>query len=397
LGIALLMPPKEYKDFYKMLAIYTLIISALALPAAEYIPNQYIVVFKPHVKDTKAALDKYLADLQVTDRASVDNAVVQRYKAFKGAAIRLPDSFVGSPDEMRSVNEDIAYIEQDQIYHAFGTQTSPPWGLARISSKNKPASGASYTYPDSAGTGVDAYVIDTGIYVQHPAFQGRAKWGADFTGQGQSDGNGHGTHVAGTIGSSLYGVAKNVNLIAVRVLDSQGSGSLSNVIAGIDWVVKNKRAGLKSVANMSLGGGASTAIDDAVKAAVNAGVVMVVAAGNSAGDACNFSPARVPTAITVASSDVNDKLASSSEKGKCVSIIAPGVGILSTWNNGQTNTISGTSMAAPHVAGIVALALAERSFANVAAVKSFITSIATPNKITGTLNGAPNLVAYNKF
>ena len=186
-------------------------------------------------------------------------------------------------------------------------------------------------------------------------------------------------------------------------MGSRGSGSNSGVIAGIEWAAKdgatkNREAGkIVSVINMSLGGGASQAVDNAVKAATDFGVVVAVAAGNSQGDACRLSPARAPSAITVAASDINDNLASFSEKGRCVDIIAPGVNVLSTWNNGRTNTISGTSMAAPHVAGIVALALAEKNFTTVAEVHDYIKSVATPEKIKGNLQGAPNSLAFNKF
>jgi subtilisin family serine protease len=260
-----------------------------------------------------------------------------------------------------------------------------------------------YTYPDSAGAGIDAYVIDTGVLSTHPDFQGRAVFGADFTREGNGDGNGHGTHCAGTVGATTYGVAKKVNVVGVRVLGSNGSGSFSNVIAGIEWAArqaatKNRAAGkIVSVANMSLGGGASQAVDDAVKAATDAGLVMAVAAGNSRGDACRLSPARAPSAITVAASDINDNLATFSEKGPCVDIIAPGVNVLSTWNNGGTRSISGTSMAAPHVAGIVALALADNNFQTVAEVHDYVKRFATPGKVTGNLQGAPNSLAYNKF
>lgn len=246
-----------------------------------------------------------------------------------------------------------------------------------------------------------AYIIDTGVFVAHPEFEGRARVGKSFSGDGTRDGNGHGTHVAGTIGSRSYGVAKNVSLVAVKVLDNQGSGSTSNVIAGIDWAAKDsvarsgKTGKRKTVANMSLGGGVSAALDKAVKAASNSGLTFAVAAGNSGRDACALSPARVPEAITVAASDKYDNLASFSERGKCVDIIAPGVDILSTWNNGKTNIISGTSMATPHVAGVVALALAEGNFATVKEIHDYIKLVASKDKISGSLKGAPNSLLYN--
>jgi subtilisin family serine protease len=249
--------------------------------------------------------------------------------------------------------------------------------------------------------GVDAYIIDTGVHIAHPEFEGRARVGKSFSNDGTRDGIGHGSHVAGTIGSKTYGVAKNVSLIAVKVLDNQGSGTTSNVIAGIEWAAKDaaaksgKNGKRKAVANMSLGGGASTALDKAVKAATESGLVFAVAAGNSGRDACLLSPARVESAITVAASDKNDKLASFSERGKCVDIIAPGVDILSTWNNGKTNIISGTSMATPHVCGVVALALAEKDFDTVKQVKEYIKALSSKDRIKGSLKGAPNNFLYN--
>ncbi|RKO88507.1 peptidase S8/S53 domain-containing protein [Blyttiomyces helicus] len=271
----------------------------------------------------------------------------------------------------------------------------PSWGLQRISNRDLPLS-KTYVYPDSAGANVDAYIIDTGVLIKHPEFQGRARVGKSFTDDGDADGNGHGTHVAGTIGSISYGVAKKVNLIAVKVLDARGSGTISAVLGGIDWVAKEApKSGRKSVANMSLGGGKSRAMEDAVKAAIKAGVVFAVAAGNSAGDACKVSPAGVAEAITVAASDKNDRLASFSEWGSCVDVIAPGVDITSTWNNGKINTISGTSMASPHVAGVVALALAEGNFSSPAAVEHYLKSVSSKDRITGSLRSTPNNFLYN--
>jgi cerevisin len=375
-------------------------------PASTVIPGQYIVVFKDHVKDTKAALDNYMAHLKSTSGFAElpETNVLHEFELprFKAATLKMADSFTGSSLEF-TPNEDVAFIEPDRTVHALVEQLGAPWGLRRISYRNIPSGNAPYVYPASAGAGIDSYIIDTGIATAHPNFNGRATFGADFTGEGPGDGNGHGTHCAGTVGSELYGVAKKTNLTAVRVLDSRGSGSNSGVIAGIEWAAKqasekNKRAGkIVSVANVSLGGSKSAAVDAAVKAATNAGLVMVVAAGNSRGNACNLSPAGAPTAITVAASDNRDRLASFSEKGPCVDIIAPGVDVLSTWLNGRTNTISGTSMAAPHVAGFVALALNEKSFKNVDEVAAYLRSTATPSKITGRLDGAPNVLLFSNF
>ncbi|KAI9001618.1 peptidase S8/S53 domain-containing protein [Gaertneriomyces semiglobifer] len=311
---------------------------------------------------------------------------------FKGYSAKLPGTAVKALMD----DPNVAYIEEDKIVTILDSQKNPPsWGLQRISTRKLPLS-KTYDYPSSAGEGVDAYIVDTGIDVDHPEFEGRAVLGKTFTQDGDLDGNGHGTHVAGTIGSKSYGVAKKVNLIAVKVLDARGSGTISDVIAGIEFVATTApRTGRKSVANMSLGGGASTTLDRAVQAAIRAGVTFAIAAGNSAGDACKVSPGRVPEAITVAASDNSDRIASFSEKGPCVDIIAPGVDITSTWTNGRVNTISGTSMATPHVAGVVALALAEGNFTSPAEVETYLKVIGSKDKIKGNLARTPNIFLYN--
>jgi subtilisin family serine protease len=387
-------------------SLFTLLVATSAAPAAStVIPGQYIVVFKDHVKDTSKAVHDYMSHLQSFAGFDVlpESTVVNRFELpkFKAATIKMPDSLAATPESL--MNDDIALIEPDRIVRALVNQTNAPWGLRRISYRSRPARTAPYQYPASAGQGIDAYVIDTGVLTTHSDFGGRATFGADFTGEGPGDGNGHGTHCAGTVGATTYGVAKQVNVIGIRVLGSDGSGSDSGVIGGIEWaarqaVARNSAAGkIVSVANLSLGGDKSEALDLAVKAATDAGLVMVVAAGNSAGDACNLSPAGAPSAITVAASDSSDRLATFSERGTCVDIIAPGVSILSTWRNGRTNTISGTSMAAPHVAGVVALALAEKNFTTVAEVADYITSVSTPGLVTGSLRGAPNRLLFSEF
>ncbi|KAI9102806.1 serine protease [Phlyctochytrium arcticum] len=387
--------------------------SVLAAPqpsrvAGTAIPESYIIVFKDGVQ--ASAVNQHWSSLAASIKApgltaqsiTIDASAPAgtygirhqyNFGKFKGYAARLPADVA---ERLRN-DPSVALVEQDKVITTLGEQLNPPsWGLARISSRSLPLP-TNYTYPDSAGTNVDAYIIDTGIAIDHPDFNGRAIIGKSFTTDGNDkDGHGHGTHVAGTIGSTTYGVAKNVNLIAVKVLGADGSGTNADVIAGVDYVAQNAAAtGRKSVANMSLGGGISSTLDAAVQSAIASGVVFAVAAGNSAGDACNRSPARVPEAITVAASDVNDRLASFSEKGKCVDIIAPGVSITSTWNDGNTKSISGTSMATPHVAGVVALALAEGTFNGPAEVASYLQSISTKNKITGNLGVTPNYLLYN--
>lgn len=275
--------------------------------------------------------------------------------------------------------KDIEYIEEDLEVKALAlsTQSNPPWGLKRISQLTK--SGPDYTYDSRAGVGVAVYVIDTGIDIVNPDFEGRAKSGTSFiTGKDSNDENGHGTHCAGIIGGKLYGVAKNANLVAVRVLDANGSGSTSGVIAGINWAVQNCRG--KCVISMSLGGGYSNALNTAVDNAYKAGIVSVVAAGNSNANACNYSPSSTATAITVGATDSTDARASYSNYGSCVDLYAPGSSITSDWLLNKTNTISGTSMATPHVAGIAALVLSAKSISAPQLLKEVV-NMATTIKV----------------
>jgi subtilisin family serine protease len=279
----------------------------------------------------------------------------------------------------------VASVEPDGIVTVAATEQSAPWGLDRIDQRDLPLS-TTYTY-GVTGAGVTAYVIDTGIRVTHQDFGGRAVSGFDAVDGGTADDcNGHGTHVSSTLGGNQFGVAKGVRLVAVRVLDCNGSGTTSGVISGIDWAVGNHLAGQPAVANMSLGGGASTALDQAVGRLVNDGVSLSVAAGNSSANACNSSPARAPAAITVAASTINDALASFSNRGSCVDIIAPGNQIPGAWStsNTATMTISGTSMASPHSAGAAAKVLQTQPGLTPAQVATTLTNAATTNHISGT-------------
>ncbi|MDQ6870607.1 MAG: S8 family serine peptidase [Gemmatimonadota bacterium] len=289
----------------------------------------------------------------------------------------------------------VEFIEQDQVMSAITTQTGATWGLDRVDQRALPLD-RSYTYYVD-GTGVTVYIIDTGINFTHPDFEGRASKGIDeITANGTAaDCNGHGTHVSGTVGGKTYGLAKKVKLVAVRVLDCSGSGTSSGVIAGIDWVTANRV--LPAAANMSLGGGKDVLLNQAVARSVAAGVTYAVAAGNSTADACNSSPSSEPSAITVGATDNTDTFAYFSNYGPCVDINAPGVNVTSDWLGTGTNTISGTSMASPHVTGGAALYLSANPSATPAQVSSALTSNATTGVIKSIPGSTANLLLYTAF
>jgi subtilisin family serine protease len=295
----------------------------------------------------------------------------------------------------------VARIEQDGVVTTQATQTGATWGLDRTDQRALPLS-TTYTYVRT-GAGVTAYIIDTGIRFAHSEFGGRATSGYDAVDGGSADDcDGHGTHVAGTVGGSTYGVAKGVKLVAVRVLDCSGSGSWSGVIAGMDWVAANRVK--PAVANMSLGGGVSATVDAALTRLIGAGVTVSVSAGNGnrggrAQDACNYSPARVPAAITVGATDRSDTKTSWSNYGTCVDIFAAGYQITSAWttNNTATNTISGTSMAAPHVAGVAALYLQSNPGAAPANVTSALVANATTGVVKNAATGSPNRLLFSNY
>ncbi|MGW0758074.1 S8 family peptidase [Streptomyces sp. NPDC002814] len=286
----------------------------------------------------------------------------------------------------------VASVEQNQRVHLTDTtQTNAPWGLDRSDQTSLPLSGT-YTYPDSAGSGVTVYVIDTGVRITHSQISGRATYGYDAVDGDTtaSDGNGHGTHVATTIAGSTYGIAKKANIVGVRVLNNAGSGTTAGVVAGIDWVTANHSG--PSVANMSLGGGASTALDTAVANSIASGVTYAVAAGNSSANASSYSPARVASAITVGATTNTDAKASYSNYGSILDIFAPGSSITAGWytSDTATNTISGTSMATPHVAGAAAVYLANHTSSTPAQVASALTGGATTGVVTSPGSGSPN-------
>jgi len=343
------------------------------------IPGQYIVVFNddvdnPHGKAKEKTL-KANGKLKFTYGA-----------ALKGFAAELSDEAVAA---LRA-DPDVAYVEQDQEVSISTTQSGATWGIDRIDQRNLPLSGT-YTYT-STGTGVRAYIIDTGIQTSHPQFGSRASAVYDAFGGNGQDCNGHGTHVAGTVGSTTYGVAKNVYLRAVRVLDCNGSGSTSGVIAGMDWVRTNRIN--PAVANMSLGGGYSSAMNTAANNLANSGVFLAVAAGNSNANACNYSPSSASAVTSVMSSTSGDAKSSFSNWGSCTHLYAPGSSITSTWLNSGTNTISGTSMATPHVTGVAALYKATFGDAASSTIRTWLINNATAGVISGNPTGTPNRLLY---
>lgn len=307
--------------------------------------------------------------------------------ALKGYAAVLPAEALA---EVRS-DPDVAYIEADAVASATAAQLSAPWGLDRIDQSSLPLSG-SYSY-DRTGTGVTAYIVDTGIRLSHLQFGDRAVSGYDAIDGGSADDcDGHGTHVAGVVGGSTYGVAKQVRLVAVRVLDCAGNGTTSSVLAGIDWITSNHPAGQPAVANMSLGSSASSAVDAAVQNSIDDGVSYAASAGNDNTDACMQSPARAANALTVASTTLTDARSSFSNFGTCVDLFAPGSSTISSWHTSDTatNTISGTSMATPHVAGVAALYLQDNPAAAPATVANAVIASATIGKVNGAGAGSPN-------
>lgn len=356
--------------------------------ADKRIANQYIVKLKDDTADVEGESIRLARDFG-GDRNG--GHVYQR--ALKGFSVRLNEQQAARLAEDPRVD----FIEEDAVVSLGATQTNATWGLDRIDQRDLPLN-ATYNY-NATGTGVRAYIVDTGIRATHVDFGGRVVSGftAINDGLGTSDGNGHGTHVAGTVGGSTWGVAKNVTLVAVRVLDSSGNGTNSGVIAGVDFVTSNHLAGQPAVANMSLGGGASSALDTAVTNAVNDGVTFAVAAGNENQNACNTSPARAPAAITVGSTTTTDARSSFSNFGTCVDIFAPGSNITSAWRTSDTatNTISGTSMASPHVAGVAALFLETNPTATPAQVTAAIINSATLNHVTGAGTGSPNRLLFS--
>jgi len=392
-----------------LLHVATALVPLLDADKPTVIPERFVFVF--HENTNGQQRDAYMHKVHKSLAGNQKGFhVIDRYDigTFHGFAASLSNEMLQSHLQQDEVFQ---YISADQTVSisACSSQSGADWGLDRIDERAIDLDGF-YRYTSTAGTGVDAYIVDTGIMISHQEFTGRVKWGVNYADTTNDDCNGHGTHVAGTVGGTLYGVAKHVNLIAVKVLNCGGSGAWTGVISGVQWVAQQAAAsGRRSVANMSLGGGLYQALNDAVAAAVATGVVFVVAAGNNNADACSFSPASTPTAISVGATTVSgvegaelDSRAYFSNYGTCVDVLAPGDIIKSAWIGAPNavRSISGTSMASPHVCGVAALYLAANPTATPAAALNFIVSNATPNLIsmgcgaTGTCSQTPNLMLH---
>ena len=336
----------------------------------ELVPGRYIIVLRPGVSGVPGVARRLAAQHGVALRR-VYTAALHGF-TLGGVSANAADALRRNPQ--------VAYIEQDQVAHAIDEEPNATWGLDRIDQRDLPLSG-SYVY-NATGAGVHVYILDTGILYSHTEFGGRASLGEDEIGGDGSDCYGHGTHVAGTIGGTTYGVAKSVLLYSVRVLDCDGFGTYEGVIAGVDWVTANHLS--PAVANMSLAGGYSDALNTAVANSINAGVFYGVAAANYSDDACYYSPASTPDATTVGATDVNDVEADFSNRGTCVDMWAPGVDVTSAWiyDDNSIAVLSGTSMATPHVVGTAALYLETDPQAAPQQVDAALKDNATLGKIT---------------
>ncbi|KAG5358382.1 Cerevisin [Yarrowia sp. B02] len=377
----------------------------------DHVPNGYIVTLK---NVDEALFEKHLGWLKSmlsSDMGITHTFSTHSYKAYAGLFSQILVDLIRA-------NPLVSVVERDSIVHAYeySEEGDAPWGLARVSHRERLNLGSfnRYLYDDEGGKGVTAYVIDTGVFIGNEDFGGRAKWGTTVpSGDADEDANGHGTHCAGTIGGSKYGVAKKAEIVAVKVLRSDGSGTMSDVIGGVVYAAKehdekskNPPKGWKgSTANMSLGGGYSPSLNLAVDSAVKAGIHFAVAAGNDNADACDYSPASSENAITVGASTLSDSRAYFSNKGKCVDVFGPGLNILSTYIGSKTAvaTLSGTSMASPHIAGLLTYFLSlqpdsDSAFATTvtpAQLKKNLLAFATKDILTDIDQDTPNLLVFN--
>ncbi|GLB42669.1 putative peptidase S8 family protein [Lyophyllum shimeji] len=380
--------------FTALLATIALAVPALAVPGPPRSVRKY----------GGATTGRYIVKLK--DGATKASVLGQGKAKYTYADWEIINGFASKLDTktLNSLlsNPDVEYIEEDGIMHNMETQTDAPWGLSRLSSNAKltnqdtSALTYSYTYDAAAGTGVDIYIIDTGVRTTHLDFGGRATFNTTFGGHAAVDGNGHGTHVAGTAAGSRYGVAKAASIIGVKVLDDAGSGAVADIVSGLDFVLSSVRiSGRPSIASMSLGGLPSSSLDDAVKSLIENNIHVTVAAGNKNTDAILTSPARVESAVTVAASTIDDARASFSNYGSVVDIFAPGQNIISAWfrSDTDTNNISGTSMATPHVAGLIAYLISLEGNMSPAGMSNKIKSMSLKGSLT--LGLIPSLTTDN--
>jgi subtilisin family serine protease len=405
----------------------TIFLTSLGLVFAQIaVKNQYIVTFK-NEPDVRGNSIKYLnfirekmgkatsnngrfgesndIDLPPKLRPVPQALHLYNFTNYKGMAVRIPQAYAFRLSELDC--DLIQSIEEDSYVNTTAVQLDPPsWGLRRMPIRNLPLE-THYTYPDHGGLGTFAYVIDTGVWLAHEEFNGRIIAGPNYSADigPSNDLHGHGTHVAGIVAGTTFGVAKNTTVVAIKVMDINGSGTVSNVIAGLNWAVNDAKlrrgnGKLHAISNLSLSATVSSTLNSAIKSATDNGMVVVVAAANKNTNACNFSPASEPSALTVGATNNLDARASFSNFGKCVDIFAPGQSIRSAFGkngttvNNATAIMSGTSMAAPHVAGAALLAMGSYQFTNAAEVIDFLKKEGTANVLTDIGFESPNLMAF---